>query len=261
MKRQLSNQFSKLIVVALAVVAAGVTANTSAADEYSRINGQTIKIRNKTRVLLKETDHYRLTPNYKHLVADTAELRQLAELTREVARHHGDLDHLAANVAQMDQIFHHLEDLFDNTELLASQCQGSVKGHTAHVKRLLNSIEDCIHRIQDDLAVLRSAVVVVPKPVVVKKPIVVQKPILVPRPVVAADCPYGSNGSFYNQRSQRYAQQRPVVTAVETFKVPASSIYGNSRSRGGFGVPQAGRQGGGFSFSLGGGSSAMNFNF
>lgn len=260
MNRQISNLLSKLLLVALAVVAVGLTAETSSADEYSRINSQAVKIRNKTRLLLKETHHYRLTPNYKHLVADSAELRQLAELTREVARHHGDLDHLAANVAQMDQIFHHLEDLFDNTELLASQCQGSVKGHTAHVKRLLNSIEDCIHRMQDDLAVLRS-VVVVPTPVVVKKQIVVQKPILVPRPVVAADCPYGSNGSFYNQRSQRYAQQRPVVTAVETFQVPASSIYGNSRSRGGFGVPQAGRQGGGFGFPLGGGSSAMNFNF
>jgi uncharacterized membrane protein YgcG len=235
MNRQISNYFSKLLVVAFATVAMGLTTDTAAANHYHHINAQAVKIRNKTRVLLKETHHYRLTPNYKYLVADTAELRQLAEHTREIARHEGDLDHLAHDVAKMDRVFHHLENLFDNTELLASQCQGSVIGHTAHVKRLLNAIEDCIHHMQDDIESLRR-INVVPAPVVVR------------RAVVDPGCPY--------RNSRSYLSQRTVVKTVKTYNIPAKKHYHSSRSYGGYG-----HGGGGFSFSIGGGSSALHFNF
>jgi len=251
MNRQISKHTNKFLLCAftgIAVLAFGFTSDSASANEYRHINRLAVKIRNQTRTLLRETEHYRYTANYRHLVGDAAALRQLAEHTREVARNEGDLDHLAADVAEMDRTFHHLENLFDETELLAVHCKGSVKGHTAHVKRLLNSIEDCIHHIQDDIAELRSTVIIAPpivvqRPVVFQRPVVVQRPVIVQRPIVDDGCPYS--------RSRR---DQPIVTRVETYRVPADAIRRHDRTYGGYG-------GGEFSFSLGDGSSRRDFNF
>lgn len=241
MNRRLSNPIQKFLLAAFAVVAVGVSTNTASANEYGHINRMAVKIRNQTRQLLRETEHYRLTPNYRFLVSDAAALRQLAEHTREVARQKGNLDHLAADVAEMDRTFHHLENLFDNTELLASQCQGSVKGHTAHVKRLLNSIEDCIHHIQSDIDVLRRAVVIAP-PAVVQRPVIVQRPVVVQRPAIDTSCPYSGR-----------VQGQPIITNVETIQVPARDVYRSNRSYSAYG--------GGFNFSFGGSRLPLQFNF
>ncbi len=232
MNRQTSKIVLNLLLVVFTVVALDGLTNSASADEYSRINRLAVKIRNQTRTLIRETEHYRFTANYPVLVSDSAELRQLAEHTREVARHQGDLDRLAAVVAGMDRTFHHLENLFDSTELLASQCQGSVKGHTAHVKRLLNSIEDCIHDIQHEIKKLRNAVIVSPA-------VLPQPPVILQRPVVEA-CPYEAGPAI-----------RPYVTKVETIQVPSHKIHRHDRNY----------NSGGFSFSFGGGSSRMIFNF
>ena len=247
MNRQITKSIKHLLLAAFAVVALGISANTASANAYSHINSMAVKIRNKTKSLLRETEHYRYTPNYRHLVSDAAALRQLAEHTREVARDKGDLDHLAADVAEMDQTFHHLENLFDATEQSAAYNHGKIKGNTAHVKRLLEAIEDCIHHIQDDIATLRSQAYIAP-PVVVQRPVYVQRPVALQRPVVDPSCPYARSRGLSNQ---------PIVTRVETRRVPTRDLhrqgYGRSQTYGG--------GGGGFNFSIGGGNSRMHFNF
>ena len=250
MNRQFTKSIKHLLIAAFAVVALGMSANTASANAYSHINSMAIKIRNKTKSLLRETEHYRYTPNYRHLVSDAAGLRQLAEHTREVARAKGDLDHLAADVAEMDQTFHHLENLFDATERSAAYNQGKIKGNTAHVKRLLDSIEDCIHHIQDDIATLRSQVYTAP-PVVVQRsaylqqPIVAQRPVALPRPVVDAGCPYGRN---------RGVSDQPLVTRVETRRVPTRDLH-----RYGYGYDSG--YDNGRNQTYGGGNSRRHFNY
>ena len=241
MNRQIITSIKHLLLTAFAVVALGVSANTASANTYSHINSMAVKIRNKTKSLLRETEHYRFTPNYRHLVSDAAALRQLAEHTREVARAKGDLDRLAVDVAEMDQTFHHLENLFDATERSAAYNQGKIKGNTAHVKRLLESIEDCIHHIQDDIATLRSQAYIAPQ-------VVVQRPVLVQQPVIDASCPYGRN---------RGASNQPIVTRVQTRRVPNRDLYRNGDGR----SHPYGGGGGGFNFSIGGGNSRTHLNF
>ena len=195
MNRKISKLTHKCLLAAftgLATLAFGFTGDSASANEYNHINRMAVKIRNQTKTLLKRTEHYVRTTNYRLLVSDTATIRQQAEHIREIARSGCDLDHLAAKVAEMDYTFHHLENLFDNTELLASQCHGSVKGHTAHVKRLLESIDECICNMRDDLEVLRPPIVIAP-------PVAVQRPAY----------PYGYRG------------QGPIVAKVETYSVPA----------------------------------------
>jgi len=232
----------------------GIFAAQAFGNEYNHINSQARKIHNKSKVLLKETKHYRSTPNYLRMVRDVNELDQLACHLRDIAKNEGDLDHLAYDIAKIDVKFHRIEHLFDTTELCAIQYgQGFIKGHTAHVKRLLNSIEDAIAHIGDDIAYLRAAT-----------------PLLV-QPTVAAR-PYNRNTS------------RPIVTRVETYEVPNQSVHRNpygkalpnqSKARGGHlnrgnadrydrgRYPSEARywDGQGFGFSFGGGSSRITFGF
>ncbi len=252
MNRQISNPITKILIAAVAVIALGVSAETVSANEYNHINRMAVKIRNQTRKLLRETEHYRYTANYRHLVGDSAALKQLAEQAREIARNEGCLDALAGYVAQMHQTFHHLENLFDNTELLAAHRHGSVKGHTAHVKRLLESIDECICHMQDDLEVLRASIVIAP-------PVVTQRPAVNPYDL-REPYPYGNRS------------QRPIVTKVETYRAPdrqargPSYIYGNRGTGYGKGSsyghrPRPEYGSGGYGLYLGGGSSRIHFNF
>ena len=222
MNRQISLLTNKVLLAAftgIAALAFGFTGDSASANEYNHINRMAVKIRNQTKLLLKQTEHYVHTTNYRLLVSDTATIRQQAEHIREIARSGCDLDHLAAKVAEMDHTFHHLENLFDNTELLASQCHGSVKGHTAHVKRLLESIDECICNMRDDLEVLRTPVVVAP-------PVVVKRPAAIPYPAIEPPRPYGYRG------------QGPIVTNVETYRVPARQAFRPDYNYGGRGYSQ-----------------------
>ena len=233
----------------------GIVAAQAFADQYNHINSLARKIHNKSEALLKETKHYRSTPNYVHMVRNVAELDQLACHLRDAAKNEGDLDLLAYDIAQIDAKFHHVEALFDQTELCAvTYGRGFIKGHTAHVKRLLNNIEDAIHHIGDDIEHLRAATPVISHP---------------------AALPYNGYGS------------RPIVTKVETYQIPnqtnyrapydggfyEGSSYGNQSGRGDHGQldhhsknrhASEGYYGGGqggFGFSIGGGSTRITFRF
>jgi len=179
----------------------GIFAAQTFADDYNHINSLARKIHNKSKVLLKETKHYRSTPNYVHMVRSVAELDQLACHLRDIAKNEGDLDLLAYDIAEIKVKFHHIVNLFDTTELCASQYgQGFIKGHTAHVKRLLDSIDEAIHHICQDIEHLRAATTLLIQPSAVAHP-------------------YDNYGS------------RPIVTKVETYEVPNHSVhrepYGN----------------------------------
>ena len=245
MNRQISNPTTKILIAAVAVIAIGISAETASANEYNHINRMAVKIRNQTRKLLRETEHYRHTAHYRHLVGDSAALRQLAEQSREIARDEGCLDTLAGYVAQMHETFYHLENLFDHTELLAAHYHGSVKGHTAHVKRLLESIDECICNMRDDIAVLRASIVTAPA-----------VPVFVPQTARKPRYPYSNRN------------QRPIITKVENYSAPARNGRGSGNIYGGRGpkyehrpTPRYGSRNGGYSFYLGGGSSRLHFNF
>ena len=232
----------------------GIFAAQAFGNDYNHINSLARKIHNKSKVLLKETKHYRSTPSYFRMVRDVTELDQLACHLRDIAKNEGDLDHLAYDIAEIKVKFYRIENLFDTTELCAVQYgQGFIKGHTAHVKRLLDSIEDAIAHICQDIEHLRAAT-----------------PLLVQPAVVAHR--YDRNGA------------RPIVTKVETYEVPKCSVYrtpygkaapyggtnrGSHLNHGHAGRydrgyhPSEARHGGGqgFGFSIGSGSSRITIRF
>lgn len=203
-------------------------ASQAQADVYDRIDRYAVKIQKKTQSLLKETIHYRHTPQYGQLVQCTQELSRLATHIHDVTHFEGNLLRLRADLRALDAEFYLLQGLFDRIEYSASRGYGRVKGNTAHVKSLLKSIEKNIHNISECVETL-----VTPK-VVYKKPVVHPKPVIVPQPV--------------------YPVQQSGISINISGK---GKSYGHSRSRG-YGH---GNRGGGFGISIGGGSSKIVFGF
>ena len=212
----------------IAAIGLVVTAfSTSAfADVYHHIDEVALRIDRQAKQLVAESRHYRHTPEYRHLVADARQMCQLAEHVHEVAHHRGSLAHLEADVAKLDATFHHLESVFDRVERGAAYGHGHIHGNTRHVKRLLNSIEDGIHHLQDDLRSLRSSCPTV-------------RPNVVARPPLCATPPVPNWGA-YNAR-------------------PYSSGFGQYGGHRGYDVHRQHSYGRGI--TIGGGSSRFTFRF
>ncbi len=146
----------KTIITKILSVSAILTAtSTLHANEYRHIDSLAVQIQNKTKLLVKETVHYKYTANYFHMLEDTREMARLARHIHEVAHNEGNIFHLEADLNDLDRAFHHVERLFDTTEIGAAYGAGHVQGNTKHVKRLLDKIEDCIHHMRDDIAAIR----------------------------------------------------------------------------------------------------------
>lgn len=137
------------------IITAATTAQVNA-DEYHHIDRLAVKIQRTSKQLLRESIHYRHTPEYRHLVADANEMYRLATHVHEVTHFEGNLRHLQNDVAELDRQFHHVETVFDRIEHNAAYGSGHVHGNTAHVKRLLKSMEDSIHHMRADLEEIRN---------------------------------------------------------------------------------------------------------
>ncbi|MGB7323551.1 MAG: hypothetical protein WBD31_01680 [Rubripirellula sp.] len=157
----------KCTIASLALIFATAT-QTAMANTYHHIDQLALKIERESKQLVYETRHYRHTPEYGHLVSDAREMASLAHHLHDVAHSEGESFHLESDLAQLDAKFHHLESLIDTIEHRAAYGDGHIHGGTSHVKRLLNSIEDSIHHLQDDLRSLRLACH--QSPVVVRRP-------------------------------------------------------------------------------------------
>ena len=99
--------------------------------------------------------HYRHTPEYDHLVADTRILVRESAHLHDLAHAHGRLDQMAADLVKLDSSYHHLEETFDRIEANAAHGAGIVLGQTSHVKELLNSMETALHQVQQIVAALQ----------------------------------------------------------------------------------------------------------
>lgn len=219
-------KFTTIFTVLIAMTAVTATAN---ADDH--IDRMAVRIQKKARTLLKETVHYRHTPSYRRLFAETNSLYRLATHIHDVTHFEGNLVHLQADLRDMDAAFHNLEGLFDAIEHSAAYGAGHIHGNTAHVKRTLNSIERDIHHIRDDVAQLQRVVC---------------------RPTY--------------ERPSYTRPNRPAVYGTPVYPTRGSGYHGgggNGRNYGGVHGRGHGNHGrsSGVGFSIGGGSTRIEFRF
>ena len=270
----MANSIKKLIVLTLFTLT-GVSANVAAGNEYAKVDRLALEIQAAASQLVNETIHYRHTPNYGQLVQDGVQLEKLAIHLHELVLYEVNIYKVEADLAQLDQTFHHLVGLLDATELQASRGRGVIKGNTAHVKQLMNQIENCIYQLQEDVARIRRRTgysgsriqvvtqrkVVVPKPVYKKayKPVYPKQ--VYTRPTynkgyapakVAKVAKVGKGGikiqvgSSGRSSNKRVANVRGKSVKGKNIKVKSTPQRSASRGRG---------------FSIGGGSSKIRIKF
>lgn len=217
----MKNFTSKIAMMLTVVGITSVVSTATANNDYRRINREARKIERKANLLAQEIVHYSEMPQYCHLADDLNEFVRLSQHITDLVRVSSDLRHIKADVNALDRNFHHIEGIFDRMERQIARGRGVKFGNTAHVKRLLNAIEDCIHVMQEDVAVLEV-------------------------------------------RSHRHLNQRPIYDdhrfdrnrgfQYQEYRYTPRPSYGG-------GCPNANRGGGGFGFSIGGGSSRIHIRF
>ena len=228
------------------LIAVSAYASQANADVCKHIDEMAVLIQRQTRALQRETVHYRYTPQYRKLVVCVNELQRLATHIHEVTHFEGNLDHLKVDLRELDREFHQIENLFDRAEVEAARGCSRIRGNTAHVKRLLNAIENAIHHIQDDVDALIRRQVVRQRPVYVPT-----RPVYVPtRPVYVPTRPPYSGGFDAPVR-------RPGSTCPLNQSYRGIDINGNVRSP----HDRHAYDRSGSGFSIGGGSTRIHFRF
>lgn len=143
--------FAALIASAIAL-----TASSAHADGFDHIDELALQMQRQTRALYSEFRlHYSHAAHAAHLRSDAARLYYLARHIHEVAHFGGSLRHLESDLAQVDALFHHLEELVEHIEDDAFFGDGHVHGDTEHVEHLMEELEDTIHHLQADVRALR----------------------------------------------------------------------------------------------------------
>lgn len=147
---------ARVIGLLVASLVWGMGSTQASADEFRHIDQLAVKIQRTTKRLISEVRHYRDTPAYGHLLSDSREIHRLATHIHDVSHYEGRLTHMESDLRQLDRRFAHLQSVFDRVERDAEFCGGGhIHGNTAHVKRLLNTIEDSIHHMRSDIADIR----------------------------------------------------------------------------------------------------------
>ncbi len=142
-----------LLAKTVAALTLTCTAFSGAAfgDTYRHIDQLAVTIERQARQLQCEVSHYRHTPEYGLLIAETRQLTRLAEHVRDVAQHHGSLSQLQCDLRQLDSAFHRLERTLERIEDNAFRGYGHLNRGTVQVGRLMNSLEDNIRYLRDDI--------------------------------------------------------------------------------------------------------------
>lgn len=248
-------QITKL-VSALTIAIVTLFASQANADIYNHIDRSALTIQEKTKVLMNETIHYRHTPEYGKLVVCTNKLRKAAKHIHEVTHFKGNLVNLCADLQILNHEFQLLAGFFDDIERRASYGQRRIAGNTAHVKELLDCMEDAIQLVQLDVDQLLAA-----RPTTVRRPVYVPPTKTITRTVIVPSRP------VYTPSRPVYVPTRPAVNIQINSKGNSGrgvkKGYGNSRGNKygrSYGNSSRGRSGG-VGFSIGGGSSKIQIRF
>ena len=229
--------------LAVAITALTFVLSPSAqGDEFDRIDRLAQKIQKKSQLLIKETDDYRRTPQYAALVDSATHLYDAAGHVHKVAHFANNLNHLQSDLANLDLYFQQLESLFEAAKDSVSRGRGHIHGGTGYAKGLLRSIEVSIDSMRRDVRKLQSKHV--------------SRPHEVYRTPVAATRHDHVGYGHDRRRGQVVVPPRPVPHRAAQPIVTPARVVPHYRPA----YPQH-RRAGGFSLSIGGGSSRIHLNF
>ena len=193
---------------------------TASAAVYRHIDELACNIERNSNRLVSEVRQFRFSPDYRHLVQDARDMARLADHIHDLAHHHGRLEHLEADLADLDRKFHHLQGLIRHIERGAGCRYGQFHSRPSRVGRLLHAIEDDIHHLQDDIRSLRV-------PACDRSPIATARPTLHSRSSAIATG-YGRHPAAYSRAGQ-FAP--PPFTRRDAFSTGNSISFGGGSTR------------------------------
>ncbi len=154
------NAITKTALAAVVVLGLGVSTRSAEAASYSHIDRYAVEVQKQAGDLYNEFRlHFAHAAHYRHLMSDASGLYHKAAHAHEVAHRRGSLSHLAADVASLDRLFHHLERLVDDIEHDAYSGSfghgGHIDGDTRHVRGKLRRMEATLHHLRADIESMR----------------------------------------------------------------------------------------------------------
>jgi len=145
----------KAVAAIIAVTGIAAVSPSAEAASYQHIDRGAMRLVRQANQLSREFRiHYRHTSEYRHLMADAATLRRLANHVHEMA-HRGTLSHMASDLQQLDRAFHHLERTVRRIERNGGYGHhgygGHIDGNTSDVRRMLRRMKNSLHHLQNDI--------------------------------------------------------------------------------------------------------------
>ncbi len=161
------------------LVTSGLFADTARAGHH--IDELAYTLRNQAVAVTREVyTGFRGTPQFEHLYSDVYEMYKLADHIHDVAHVRGSIPHIRRDMEEMDELFHHVEDLVADISRNSRSSHRSRFGHHGHhghyghhgvssyhlrrLCRLLEEMEDTMHHLLEDVSVGAVPVPAVPTP-------------------------------------------------------------------------------------------------
>lgn len=153
----------KTTITSLLIAAASVAVTTPSADAADpHIDDLAYQVKNLSARAYNEARYLHGFGKVAHLRQDLYEMYTLADHVHEVTHNSHDYRHVADDVAKLDELFHHVEEVYELAERTTYARRGSSRhGHGRYhsggdyhfnrLGRLLTAIEDTIHHMQEDL--------------------------------------------------------------------------------------------------------------
>lgn len=145
------------------LVTSGLFADTARAGEH--IDDLAYTLRNQAVAVTREVyTGFRRTPQFEHLYSDVYEMYKLADHIHDVAHVRGSIPHIRSDMEEMDELFHHVEELVEQISRNSRSSHRSRYGHhghyghhgvsSFHLRRLhglLEQMEDTMHHLLEDV--------------------------------------------------------------------------------------------------------------
>ena len=138
-----------IATAALALLTAGFT--TTAEASRNELVNLIHRLDNLAADFRHEVDaHFKHSDAYRHLVNDANKMYRLVQhidgLTHD---RHSSLRHIESDLEDLDELAHHIHEIVDDIE--DGRYGGHKHGQTAHVHRLLITLNNTIHQMQSEV--------------------------------------------------------------------------------------------------------------
>ena len=140
----MTKRISKTIVAFGLLVATAFTSQASA-NPIEYLDSLAVRVEKSVCKLNRKLDIYRDTPGYACVRREAKGMHRLASHLPETV-YRADINRMAADIAALDANLHRFEIVFDRVSRAAYLHCPSTGANSAHVRRLMRSIENDLYR-------------------------------------------------------------------------------------------------------------------